>query len=78
MGPSGEYIVLGGSDQKVTLWTREGFKLKELGKGYNGWVWTAVPRPKKNEIAVGSNDGELAVLKLTFATGKLNRDIYVS
>ena len=78
MGPSGEYIVLGGSDQKVTLWTREGFKLKELGKGYNGWVWTAVPRPKKNEIAVGSNDGELAVLKLTFATGKLNRDVYVS
>ena len=68
MGPNGEYLVLGGSDKKVTLWTREGFKLKELGKSYNGWVWTAVPRPKHNEIAVGSNDGELAVLKLTFAT----------
>ena len=68
MGVGGEYLVLGGSDKKVTLWTKEGFKLKELGKGYNGWVWTAVPRPKHMEIAVGSNDGELAVLKLNFAT----------
>jgi len=68
MGPTGEYIVLGGTDKKVTLWTREGFKLKELGKPYKGWVWSAVPRPKHNEIAVGTNDGELAVLKLTFAT----------
>jgi intraflagellar transport protein 122 len=39
-----------------------------LGQGYNGWVWTAVPRPKHMEIAVGTNDGELAVLKLNFAT----------
>ena len=68
MGPTGEYIVLGGTDKKVTLWTREGFKLKELGKPYKGWVWAAAPRPKHNEIAVGTNDGELAVLKLTFAT----------
>ena len=68
MGPGGEYIVLGGSDKKVTLWTKEGFKLKELGKDYNGWVWTAEPRPKHNMIAVGSNDGELAMLKLKFAT----------
>ena len=60
--------MLGGSDKQVTLWTREGFKLKELGKGYNGWVWTAEPRPKSNMIAVGSNDGELSMLQLKFAT----------
>ena len=32
------------------------------------WIWSAAPRPKQNYVAVGCNDGTVAVYQLVFAT----------
>jgi hypothetical protein len=37
---NGEYLVVGGSDRKVSLWTKEGVKLNLVGER-DDWVWVA-------------------------------------
>ncbi len=64
---NGEYIVVGGSDAKVTLWSKEGVKLTHITNA-NDWVWAAKPRPHQNQIAVGDNSGTVSVYKLSFTT----------
>jgi intraflagellar transport protein 122 len=63
----GEYLVLGGSDHKATLWTKEGVRLNTVSE-QKDWVWAVAPRPKTNDIAVGTNDGEIAVVSMIFNT----------
>jgi len=60
---NGEYIAVGGSDRKASLWTKEGIKLAAIAER-DAWVWAAVPRPKHNFVAVGSNDGDSHLLTL--------------
>jgi intraflagellar transport protein 122 len=63
---NGEYIVIGGSDRKVTLWTKEGVKLAHVANTAD-WVLSAKPRPNQNQIAVGDNSGTVSVFKLQFS-----------
>uniref|UniRef100_A0A7S3GCF1 Intraflagellar transport protein 122 homolog n=1 Tax=Palpitomonas bilix TaxID=652834 RepID=A0A7S3GCF1_9EUKA len=64
---NGEYLCIGGSDRKVTLWTKEGVKLTTVGT-LNDWVWSIAPRPKCNYVAVGCNDGKIYMYQLMFST----------
>jgi len=64
---NGDYIILGGSDKKVTLWTSEGIRLGIIGER-DSWIWSAKVKPKGNYIAVGSDDGTIAVYQIVFST----------
>jgi intraflagellar transport protein 122 len=46
---NGEYMCLGGSDRKVSLWTKDGIKLMTIAE-CEDWVWTVAHRPHQNFI----------------------------
>eukprot|EP01002_Notosolenus_urceolatus_P013184 NODE_43_length_3237_cov_15.831556_g34_i0.p1 GENE.NODE_43_length_3237_cov_15.831556_g34_i0~~NODE_43_length_3237_cov_15.831556_g34_i0.p1 ORF type:complete len:1042 (+),score=386.07 NODE_43_length_3237_cov_15.831556_g34_i0:156-3128(+) len=58
---------MGGSDRAVTLWTRDGVRLTTIATMDN-WVWSVAQKPKQNFVAVGTNDGVIAVYQLIFST----------
>lgn len=62
---NGEYLVLCGSNNKAGLWTKEGVFLGQVCE-MDSWIWGAAVRPRANEIAVGCNDGTVAMHKLSF------------
>ncbi|KAJ3136146.1 hypothetical protein HK100_002072 [Physocladia obscura] len=64
---SGDFVVIGGSDQKVTLWTAEGIKLGVVCER-ESWVWCCKVKPKQNYVAVGCNDGSISVHQIVFNT----------
>ncbi|CAE7942220.1 ift122, partial [Symbiodinium sp. KB8] len=64
---NGEYLVVGGSDKKVTLMTKDGIKLNTVSER-SDWVWCAKARPNHNFVAVGCNDGSLVMHQLIFNT----------
>ena len=63
----GEYLIIGGSDQKTSLWTKEGIRLKTLSE-HKDWVWSIAARPNHNDVAIGTNDGEIELVQMLFAT----------
>ncbi|XP_064632482.1 intraflagellar transport protein 122 homolog isoform X2 [Lineus longissimus] len=63
----GEYVVVGGSDKKCNLHTKEGVKLGTIGE-QNSWVWTCKVKPDSNYVAVGCQDGTIAYYQLIFST----------
>ena len=64
---NGEYLVIGGSDRKASLWTKEGVRLTTIGERED-WVWVGRVRPRQNYVAVGCNDGTIALYQLLFST----------
>ena len=64
---NGEYICVGGSDKKASLWTKEGVRLVTLAER-DDWVWCCAPRPGANYVAVGCNDGTICMYQLLFST----------
>ena len=63
----GEYFVIGGSNRKVTLMTAKGISLGEVAER-ESWVWSCTPRPGKNFVAVGANDGNISMYQQIFNT----------
>ncbi|KAJ7316950.1 hypothetical protein JRQ81_003112 [Phrynocephalus forsythii] len=63
----GEYILLGGSDKQVSLYTKDGVRLGTIGE-QNSWVWTCKAKPDSNYVAVGSQDGTISFYQLIFST----------
>jgi intraflagellar transport protein 122 len=63
----GEYLLMGGSNKKVSLHTKEGVRLVTIGERED-WVWCAAARPKQNYVAVGCNDGTITMYQLVFST----------
>lgn len=53
-------MCIGGSDRKVSLWTKEGVRLTTIGERED-WVWCCAAKPKHNFVAVGGNDGTIAL-----------------
>jgi intraflagellar transport protein 122 len=64
---NGEYLLVGGSDRKVTLMTKEGVKIMEVCSR-DDWVWAAKARPRQNYVAVAANDGTVTLYQLIFST----------
>ena len=65
--PSGDFLLTGGSDKKVTLWTSEGIRLNVLTEA-KGWIWCAKMKPGQNQVAVGCHDGTISTYQVTFHT----------
>ncbi|XP_054834278.1 intraflagellar transport protein 122 homolog [Eublepharis macularius] len=63
----GEYILLGGSDKQVSLYTKDGVRLGTIGE-QSTWVWTCKAKPDSNYVAVGSQDGTISFYQLIFST----------
>ncbi|XP_053480566.1 intraflagellar transport protein 122 homolog isoform X3 [Ictalurus furcatus] len=63
----GEYIVMGGSDKQVSLYTKDGVRLGTIGE-QNSWVWTCRVKPDSNYVVVGCQDGTIAFFQLIFST----------
>ncbi|XP_039626944.1 intraflagellar transport protein 122 homolog [Polypterus senegalus] len=63
----GEYIVMGGSDKQVSLYTKDGIRLGPIGE-QNSWVWSCKVKPESNYVVVGCQDGTIALYQLIFST----------
>ncbi len=49
------------------LYTKEGIFLTTVATRA-AWAWCVRPRPKANYVAVGCEDGSIAMLQLVFST----------
>ena len=65
--PSGEFLVIAGTNSAATLYTRDGIKIGLLSER-ESWVWTARPSPKQNMVLLGCHDGTLAETQVVFST----------
>ncbi|XP_004870514.1 intraflagellar transport protein 122 homolog isoform X2 [Heterocephalus glaber] len=63
----GEYILLGGSDRQVSLFTKDGVRLGTVGE-QSSWVWTCREKPDSNYVVTGCQDGTIAFYQLVFST----------
>ncbi|XP_014652267.1 PREDICTED: intraflagellar transport protein 122 homolog isoform X4 [Ceratotherium simum simum] len=63
----GEYLLLGGSDKQVSLFTKDGVRLGTVGE-QNSWVWTCKVKPDSNYVVVGCQDGTISFYQLIFST----------
>ncbi|CCW67047.1 unnamed protein product [Phytomonas sp. Hart1] len=61
---NGEYLILSGSDHKVSLYTKDGSNLLTLTNA-DSWVWCVQQRPKSNQICCGTNDGTIFCLEVS-------------
>ncbi|XP_066911742.1 intraflagellar transport protein 122 homolog isoform X2 [Clytia hemisphaerica] len=65
--PRGEFLIIGGSDKKCYLYTKEGVRLSVIGE-QDSWIWSCKARPEGNYVACGSQDGTIAFYLLIFST----------
>ncbi|DAZ94814.1 TPA: hypothetical protein N0F65_012841 [Lagenidium giganteum] len=63
----GKYLLVGGSNRRACLYTRDGIFLANICELEN-WVWAIKARPKTNFVAVGCEDGSISVYCLVFGT----------
>ncbi|NWU42672.1 IF122 protein, partial [Hylia prasina] len=63
----GEYILLGGSDRQVSLFTRDGVRLGTVGE-QSSWVWTCKVKPDSNYVVIGCQDGTISFYQVIFST----------
>ncbi|NWW94244.1 IF122 protein, partial [Rhynochetos jubatus] len=63
----GEYILLGGSDKQVSLFTKDGVRLGTIGE-LSSWVWTCKVKPDSNYVVIGCQDGTISFFQLIFST----------
>ncbi|XP_009873538.1 PREDICTED: intraflagellar transport protein 122 homolog [Apaloderma vittatum] len=63
----GEYILLGGSDKQVSLFTKDGVRLGTIGE-QSSWVWTCKVKPDSNYVVMGCQDGTISFYQLIFST----------
>lgn len=56
----GQYLVIGGSNRKANLYTRDGVFLSVLAE-QNDWIWAAEAKPNGDFVAVGCNDGNVSM-----------------
>ena len=63
----GEYLIVGGSNNQVGLYTKEGIfliKLADMGT----WIWAVDVIPNENFVISGSQGGSLVLTQLNFNT----------
>ena len=63
----GEYLLIAGSNRKVSLYTRDGVFLRQVTEKED-WVWTVKARPKAKQLLLGCNDGLVAMFSTVFST----------
>ena len=63
----GEYFVVGGSNKKVQLFSKEGVLLGDIATK-NAWVWALAVKPRQNHICCGTDGGSLTMSQVIFST----------
>lgn len=63
----GKYLLVAGSHHKAALYTRDGIYLAAICE-MDSWIWAIKARPKTNFVAVGCDDGTIALYCLVFGT----------
>ena len=72
----GEFLNVGGTNKKVRLYSKDGTFLGGTTE-MDSWIWCVKTRPRHNYIAVGCEDGTIAVHQISFSTVHgLYRDRY--
>ncbi|XP_054168644.1 intraflagellar transport protein 122 homolog [Oppia nitens] len=64
---SGDYLLVSGSNKKALLYTKEGIFIGCVAE-QSSWIWCSKPSPDGSRIAVGSQDGTVALYELSFST----------
>uniref|UniRef100_A0A8R1DPN4 Intraflagellar transport protein 122 homolog n=1 Tax=Caenorhabditis japonica TaxID=281687 RepID=A0A8R1DPN4_CAEJA len=64
---NGEYLLVGGSDHKLRMYTRKGVLLGDL-VNMDQWIWALAVRPGTNLIGIGCVDGTIGSYSLHFST----------
>uniref|UniRef100_H2Z1N3 Intraflagellar transport protein 122 homolog n=1 Tax=Ciona savignyi TaxID=51511 RepID=H2Z1N3_CIOSA len=73
----GKYLVVGGSNKKTCLYSKEGYFLGVISDSSSGWVWCIACKPDSNVVVVGHQDGTITCHLVTFQTVHgLYRDCY--
>ena len=64
---NGTYTLVGGTNRQLHLATKSGKKLCKIAET-DSWIWSTASRPGHNYVAVGCQDGTIAVYQLLFST----------
>ena len=72
----GEFLNVAGTNRKVQLYSKEGTFLGSTAE-MDSWIWCVKTRPRHNYVAVGCEDGTVAMHQISFSTVHgLYRDRY--
>ncbi|NXM73887.1 IF122 protein, partial [Serilophus lunatus] len=63
----GEYLLVGGSDRQVSLFTKGGVRLGTVGE-HSSWVWACKVKPDSNYVVMGCQDGTISLYQVVFST----------
>ncbi len=78
-GPHGNkfnYLIVSGSDKKVSIYSRDGVKLSDLHTS-DSWVWSNACHAGLEKVFSGSDSGEICAMQMSFdAIHALNRERY--
>lgn len=61
--PKGDYMVISGSNKKITLWNRDAIMLGTVGE-MNDWIWSNTVNPVNRSIFAGANNGQIQMHKV--------------
>lgn len=64
-GTKSHFMVIAGSNKKVTLYSKEGIRLTELAVK-DSWVWSAACQPGSDKVVLGTDTGAIDVLHMRF------------
>ena len=65
--PSGEYMTIGGSDKKLTLWNKDGVLLGTIAE-MKEWIWSTCVNPVTKVVFAGTNNGLITSHNVEFMT----------
>ncbi|KAG5465400.1 hypothetical protein CUR178_00103 [Leishmania enriettii] len=63
----GEYILLSGSNHKVSFYTNDGNRLIDVANA-SDWIWSARQRPRSQQLCYGTNDGTISCIDIAIST----------
>lgn len=64
--PEGQYLLVCGSNKQCLLMTHDGIQLVNVGGIFSSWVWSCAVHPTGSHIVLGSQDGTITYLQLTW------------
>jgi intraflagellar transport protein 122 len=63
--PTGEYMLMAGSNKELTLWNKEGVRLGTIGE-MQDWIWSCAINPGTKTAFAGANNGGLCAYEVDF------------
>ncbi|BES91638.1 Intraflagellar transport 122 homolog (Chlamydomonas) [Nesidiocoris tenuis] len=63
----GEFILVSGCNNSCFLYSRDGIRLAQIGEPHQAWIWACASKSNPNLVALGCQDGKLAVYQVIFS-----------